>query len=77
MFYILIYASYNLQQIVDDKLKNEKLSNKTKEYEVNIAADKQTIQQLTCRIKELEDECSTKIMEYDLQKSSFKGRTTS
>ncbi|XP_029659718.1 uncharacterized protein LOC115233440 isoform X2 [Formica exsecta] len=61
-------------QIVDDKLKNEKLSNKTKEYEVNIAADKQTIQQLTCRIKELEDECSTKIMEYDLQKSSFKDK---
>lgn len=41
-----------------------------------MAADKQIIQQLTCKIKELEDECSTKIMEYDLQKSFYKGTTT-
>lgn len=77
MFYILIYISYNLQQLVEDKSKNEKLSDKMKKYEVNIAADKQTIQQLTYKIKDLEEECSGKIMEYDLQKSVFEGRATS
>ncbi|XP_072753727.1 uncharacterized protein [Anoplolepis gracilipes] len=61
-------------QILEDKSKNEKLSNQIKEYDVNKAADKQVIQQLTCKIKELEDDCSAKIIEYDLQKSSLKDK---
>lgn len=47
--------------------------NKINEYEINIAADKQTIQQLTCKIKKMEEEQKVKIKEYKLQKSYSAG----
>lgn len=53
---------------------NKKLKSKADEYEINTAAYKQTIQQLTCRIEEIGEEHATKIMEYDLQKSGFEGK---
>ncbi|XP_018337044.1 PREDICTED: uncharacterized protein LOC108745405 [Trachymyrmex septentrionalis] len=53
---------------------NEKLTNKMNDYNINIAADKQSIQQLTCKIKELEEEQSAKIMEHNLDKSSFEDK---
>lgn len=53
---------------------NEKLMNKINDYNINIAADKQSIQQLTCKIKELEEEQSAKIMEHNLDKSSFEDK---
>lgn len=31
------------------------------------------MQQLICKIKNLEEKCSTKDMEYNLQKSAFEG----
>ncbi|XP_032670471.1 uncharacterized protein MAL13P1.304-like isoform X2 [Odontomachus brunneus] len=53
------------------KQENNELKNNIKECEVLGAADKQNIQQLTCKIKEMEDEYSAKMMEFDLQKTSF------
>ncbi|KYQ47177.1 hypothetical protein ALC60_13809 [Trachymyrmex zeteki] len=61
-------------KIVEYEQSNEKLINKISDYDINIAADKQSIQQLTCKIKELEEEQSAKIMEYDLEKSSFEDK---
>lgn len=58
---------------MEDKQTNEKLINQINKCEINIAADKQIMQQLTCKIKDLEDERSTKNMEYNLQKSFFEG----
>lgn len=52
---------------------NEKVINQVNEYSVNINANKQVIQQLTCKIEEQEEKHSIKIMEYNLQKSSFEG----
>jgi len=52
---------------------NEKLTNQINEYDLDITSDKQMIQQLTYKIKELEEKHSVKTMEYDLQKFSFEG----
>jgi hypothetical protein len=52
---------------------NEKLTNQINEYDLDITADKQMIQQLTYKIKELEEKHSVKIMEYNLQKFSYEG----
>ena len=76
---LIIIISYTLiiffkfQKIVKYEQSNEKLTNKINDYNINIAADKQSIQQLTCKIKELEEEQSAKIMEHNLDKSSFEG----
>ncbi|XP_012054608.1 PREDICTED: protein PFC0760c-like [Atta cephalotes] len=61
-------------KIVKYEQSNEKLTNKINDYNINIAADKQSIQQLTCKIKELEEEQSAKIMEHNLDKSSFEDK---
>lgn len=42
-------------------------------YDVDITADKQIIQQLTCKIKDLEEKHSDKIVDFDLEKSLFQG----
>jgi len=73
ILYIIKIIFIKFQKIVDDKQNNEKLINKINEYEINIAADKQSIQQLTCKIKDLEEERSAKGVEYDLQKLGFEG----
>lgn len=60
-----------MQNITKIKQENNELKNNIKEYEIFGAADKQNIQQLTCKIKEIEDEHLVKMLEFDLQKTSF------
>lgn len=59
---------------VNDKKNNERLVNKISEYEITIDANEKTFQQLNCKIKVLEDEHAAKLMEYNLQKSSFEDK---
>ncbi|KYN04418.1 hypothetical protein ALC62_04642 [Cyphomyrmex costatus] len=60
--------------MVESEQSNEKLMKKISEYDIKIAADKQSIQQLTCKIKELEEEQSGKVMEHNLEKSFFEDK---
>ncbi|XP_012217521.2 uncharacterized protein [Linepithema humile] len=64
----------NLMNIEEE---NKKLKSKVDEYEISIAAYKQTIQQLKCKIEEMEDEHGCKTMEYNLQKSGFEEKIKS
>ncbi|KAG7207355.1 hypothetical protein KM043_009018 [Ampulex compressa] len=49
----------------------ETLSKTVTEQQTKMAGDQQHIQQLTCKVKELEDQHNGQIMQYDLEKSSL------
>ncbi|XP_076754836.1 uncharacterized protein LOC143425720 [Xylocopa sonorina] len=49
----------------------ETLSSQVNDHNIKTAADKQHIQQLICKIKEIEGGQNDKIMQYDLEKSSL------
>ncbi|XP_020282615.1 uncharacterized protein LOC109854179 [Pseudomyrmex gracilis] len=64
-------------EIAENKQKTEELTKNINEYKVDVAASKQTIRQLHCKIKSMEEEHSIKIMEYNLQNSSLKEKIRS
>lgn len=71
MFHMLIISM--LQALLDIKEKNKNLKLKEDQYNTNIAANEKIIKQLNCRIKEIEEEYGSKIIEYDLQKFNLEG----
>ncbi|XP_011332737.1 uncharacterized protein LOC105276645 isoform X2 [Ooceraea biroi] len=64
-------------RITKAKQINEELTNKMNDNDVENTANKQVIEQLTYKIGELEEKHSNKIMEYELNKSSFEERVKS
>lgn len=43
------------------------------DHKLKVAADQQYIQQLICKIKDVEGQQNDKILQYDLEKSSLQG----
>ncbi|XP_070518536.1 putative leucine-rich repeat-containing protein DDB_G0290503 isoform X2 [Cardiocondyla obscurior] len=64
-------------KITENKLNSEKLMNEINKYKIRTDADQQTIQQLTSKIKNLENEHSAKTIEHELQKSSMEEKIKS
>ncbi|CAK9815485.1 hypothetical protein ANTQUA_LOCUS8457, partial [Anthophora quadrimaculata] len=58
-------------QSTEYKKNIETLTAQVNEYQIKIAADQQHIQQLICKIKDVEGNQNDKIMQYDLEKSSL------
>ncbi|XP_017792805.1 PREDICTED: uncharacterized protein LOC108574692, partial [Habropoda laboriosa] len=58
-------------QSTEYKKNIETLTTQVNDYQIKIAADQQHIQQLICKIKDIEGNQNDKIMQYDLEKSSL------
>ncbi|CAK9797574.1 hypothetical protein ANTPLA_LOCUS1284 [Anthophora plagiata] len=58
-------------QSTEYKKNIETLTAQVNEYQIKIAADQQHIQQLICKIKDVEGNQDNKIIQYDLEKSSL------
>ncbi|XP_034948788.1 myosin-11-like [Chelonus insularis] len=63
-------------QLENEKLRkaSEDVAKLKEEYEIKIASDKQYIQQLVCKLKEMEDQNLDKIMKMELEKSGLQGK---
>ncbi|XP_054002157.1 uncharacterized protein LOC128888946 [Hylaeus anthracinus] len=75
-----VSCNYNstLAKVIKLELQNteykkniETLKAQVNEYQIKLAADQQHIQQLICKIKDVEEQQNDKIMQYDLEKSSL------
>lgn len=64
-----------LQTIAEIKQKNNELTSEISQHEITTSAGEKTIQQLTCKIQELEEQNLTKVMDYELEKCSLEGKT--
>lgn len=64
---------FNFQQNTEYKKKIETLTAQINEVNIKTAADQQHIQQLVCKIKDIEGDENDKIIQYDLEKSSLQG----
>ena len=64
---------FNFQQNTEYKKKIEALTAQVTEVNIKTAADQQHIQQLICKIKDIEGNQNDKIIQYDLEKSSLQG----
>ena len=61
------------QQNTEYKKKIEAATTEVNEQKLKAAADQQYIQQLICKIKDVEGQQNDKILQYDLEKSSLQG----
>lgn len=71
--YYLELLMFNLQQNTEYKKNIETLSTQLNDHNIKTSADQQYIQQLICKIKDIEENQNDKIMQYDLEKSSLQG----